>query len=74
MTGSITPRTYPSDTITVRCESCGRLGRYRRATLIEKFGPDGSMPDILNIITADCDRHGRHLTDRCKAIYGELSR
>ena len=74
MTGSLTPHTYPSDTITVRCEQCGREGRYRRATLLDRFGPDEPMPDILNAITEDCDRHGWHLMDRCKALYGELSR
>ena len=74
MTGSLTPRTYPSNTITVRCDQCGREGRYRRATLLERFGPDEPMPDILNVITEDCAKHGRHLTDRCKAVYEELRR
>ena len=74
MTGSLTPRTYPSETITVRCEECGRLGRYRRTTLIEWFGPDGSMPDILNALTEDCGRNERLSMDRCKAVYGELTR
>ena len=40
MTGSFTPRTYPSDTVTVRCEMCDSLGRYRRDTLLDRFGLD----------------------------------
>jgi hypothetical protein len=74
MTGSLTPHTYPSETITVRCNECGREGRYRRDTLLDKFGPDMAMPDILNSVTEDCDKNARLSTDRCKAIYGELSR
>ncbi len=74
MSSSLTPCNYPSDTITVRCERCGRLGIYRRTTLIERFGPDGSMPDILNAITENCAKNGRLSTDRCKAVYRELSR
>ncbi len=74
MTGSLTPRTYPSDTITVRCDLCGREGRYRRTTLTKQFGPDEPMPDILNVITENCDRNASLATDRCKAVYGELAR
>ncbi len=74
MTGSLNPRTYPSDTITVRCDQCGREGRYRRATLLDRFGPDMAMPNILNAITEDCVGNAPLSTDRCKAVYGELAR
>jgi len=74
MTGSLTPRTYPSDTITVTCDQCRREGRYRRETLLDRFGPEMPMPDVLNAITKDCGRNAPLLADRCKAIYGELSR
>ena len=70
--GSLTPRTYPSDTITVRCDQCGRVGRYRRETLLDRFGPDMAMPDVLNTITEDCPRNSPMSADRCKAVYGEL--
>lgn len=30
MSGSLTPRNYPSDTITVICDDCRRLGRFSR--------------------------------------------
>ena len=45
MTGSLTPRTYPSGTITVRCEQCGREGRYRRARL--RGGVKGSYNSAM---------------------------
>jgi hypothetical protein len=57
MLGSLTPSTFPTETITIRCDQCGRLGRYRRGTLAQRFGPDASMPDILNAITRDCGRN-----------------
>ena len=74
MTGSLTPSTYPSDTITVRCDQCGREGRYRRTTLLERFGSEMAMPDILSALTEDCGKNDALSTDRCKAIYGELAR
>ena len=74
MTGSLTPRTYPTDAITVTCDQCGREGRYKRGTLADKFGSDMAMPDILNAITQDCGRNAPLSTDRCKAVFGELAR
>jgi hypothetical protein len=74
MFGSLTPRTYPTDTITVRCDKCRREGRYRRDNLADRFGPDMAMPDILNAITEDCGKNAPLSTDRCKAVYAELAR
>ncbi len=34
-TGSLSPTTYPTGAITIRCDRCSRAGRYRRETLIE---------------------------------------
>lgn len=70
-TGSLSPATYPADAITVRCEQCGRVGRYRRQTLIERYGADAAMPDVLNAITA-CERNARLSVERCKAYFEEL--
>jgi hypothetical protein len=69
--GSLTPTTYPSETITVICDECGREGKYARSVLIERYGADTPMPDILNRIT-DCTRNRRLSVDRCKAVFGEL--
>jgi hypothetical protein len=34
---------YPSRTITLACRSCSRTGRYAKATLIKRVGPDESL-------------------------------
>ena len=69
--GSLTPGTYPSDIVTVQCDECGRIGRYRRQTLIDRFGADTPMPDILSDIT-DCQRNDRLSVSRYRAVFGEL--
>lgn len=73
ITGSLTPSTYPTDTITLRCDQCGREGRYRRGTLADRFGTNMAMPDILNAITEDCRKNAPLSTDRCKSVYGEVA-
>lgn len=70
-TGSLSPATYPADHVTVRCDRCNRMGRYRRRTLIERYGHDAAMPDVLNAV-ADCERNAGLSTDRCKAYFEEL--
>ncbi len=70
-TGLLSPATYPTDAITIRCDRCSRVGRYRRQTLIERYGHDAAMPDVLNEITA-CERNARLSTERCKAYFEEL--
>ena len=50
LTGSLSPATYPADAITIRCDRCSRVGRYRRQTLVERYGHDAAMPDVLNEI------------------------
>ena len=37
---SLTIKDFPTDRIEVECKKCGRHGRYRKATLIEKHGSD----------------------------------
>ena len=38
------------------CDECGSEGKYARNVLIERYGADPPMPDILNRIT-DCTRN-----------------
>ena len=42
--GSPTTRDFPADPIAVECKQCDRHGRYRKATLIEKYGSDIVLP------------------------------
>ncbi len=69
--GSLSPATYPTDAITIRCDRCNRTGRYKRRTLIERYGHDAAMPDVLNEITA-CERNHRLSVERCRAYFEEL--
>jgi hypothetical protein len=41
--------------LTLRCDKCGRAGRYRVLRLVEEIGPDGKLTDWQRI-TADCPR------------------
>jgi hypothetical protein len=70
-TGSLSPATYPADAVTIRCDRCSRAGRYQRRTLIERYGRDAAMPDVLSEITA-CDSNHRLSVERCEAYYAEL--
>jgi hypothetical protein len=70
-TGPLSPSTYPADAITIRCDRCRRVDRYKRRTLIERYGAESAMPDVLNEITA-CERNHRLSTDRSKAYFEEL--
>lgn len=52
--GALTLAIHPFDEVRIHCDPCGREGRCRRSGLIERFGADMSMPEMLNKITADC--------------------
>lgn len=61
------------DYIVVVCEPCKRTGRYNVARLIETYGRDAALPDLLNYLTRTCDRPqatGHHR--RCHAVYGQI--
>lgn len=59
----------PEGLTTIACPKCGRLGRYRRETLLRRFGPDAPLPSVLNKL-ADCPRRG-NASDPCGAVYSE---
>ena len=67
----VTVETYPFDPIRLACKACGRTGRYRRATLLARFGPAESMPDVLTALAA-CPRHG-NASDPCGVHYPDLT-
>ncbi|MFP6705955.1 MAG: hypothetical protein VCE75_07980, partial [Alphaproteobacteria bacterium] len=53
---------------------CGRNGRYRKATLIEKYGSDTVLPDLLALLASDCEERTSLGNRGCGAIYPALSR
>ena len=71
MSGAYTVSTYPFDPVRLSCSKCDRKGQYRKATLLERFGPDAAMPDVLHAL-ANCQHHKQ--SDRCMVIYPDLAR
>jgi hypothetical protein len=72
MTGSITLRDHPGDTVRLSCEKCGRRGQYPKGKLIAVHGPDIPLPD-LRVAIACCERHGQ-MHDACGVHYLGLTR
>jgi hypothetical protein len=56
--GSMTLADYDAAlvSINIACRKCDRRGRYRIATLIERFGGDKKLPDMIAEISGDCPR------------------
>ena len=48
-------RGFATDPIEIECKKCGRYGRYQKATLIEKYGSDVVLSDLLALIASDCE-------------------
>jgi len=48
---------------------CERMGRYRRATLLSRFGSNTPLPDVL-VKLADCARRG-DMGAPCALVYSE---
>ena len=48
------------DMLDVRCDRCGRSGRYRVATLVERYGIDAGLPAIASALEEGCLRKGEH--------------
>jgi hypothetical protein len=43
-----------TDTLAIACTKCDRAGRYPVATLIKRYVPELSIPDLLRILSAGC--------------------
>ncbi len=70
-TGAVTLRNLALPMVSVRCVRCDRAGRYRVATLAERFGLDARMPDVASALEEDCPRKGEH--GGCFVVFEELS-
>jgi hypothetical protein len=40
----------------VACDVCGRRGRLNRCRLIREHGPDFPVPELRQVVAADCPR------------------
>jgi hypothetical protein len=59
-------------TLILACRHCERRGRYQIAGLIERYGVEMGLPQLMTVLSADCplqksvgiyDRCGIHLPD-----------
>ena len=72
--GSLIITDHPTDPIEIDCQKCGRNGHYRKAALIEKYGNDTRLPDLLALIDGDCELRNKLGNQGCGALYPALSR
>ena len=72
--GSLTIKDFPSDLVEIECKQCGRHGRYPKAALIDKYGNNIRLPDLLALLAGDCDKRTALGNQGCGAIYPALSR
>jgi len=59
--------------VEVQCPRCNRRGRYRKARLIESYGTDLSLPDLLRELSPDCPVRSEFKNQACGAIYLALA-
>jgi hypothetical protein len=64
---------YPFDMVRLACRKCPRKGQYRKATLIERYGPEQNMVALRLIRAGDCPKVvANKITDLCGVIYPDL--
>ncbi len=69
--GSLALADYPGDVVCITCERCGRSGRYRLGGLVERFGADAALPDVLLELAA-CERRA-DFSRPCGARFTDLA-
>jgi hypothetical protein len=62
---------FPDAVVRIECERCGRAGSYALARLIERFGADAAMPDVLMDLAA-CERR-KNFSQPCGARFTDLA-
>ena len=72
--GSLIIADHPTEPNEIDCQKCGRHGRYRNATLIEKYGSDTVLPDLLALLASDCEFRNKLGNQGCGALYPALGR
>ena len=71
--GSLSLAEYPAAMVRLRCSRCGRSGQYRKATLIETYGAEIPLPDLLHTIGVSCPKMDKLGNDPCGAHYRDLA-
>jgi len=70
--GSLSLAEYPAAMVRLKCAKCGRSGQYRKATLIEEYGRDIPLPDLLHLVGASCPKMDKLGNDPCGVSYEDL--
>lgn len=59
--------------VRLTCLKCDRRGQYTARSLVERFGADYPLPDLLRTMPADCPRIlDHHASDACGARFAGL--
>jgi hypothetical protein len=66
-------KTYPGEVAHLDCSVCDRAGRYPKAALVERFGPDTGLVGVLNTLVGECRMKRNPATDSCGAHWRELA-
>jgi len=62
-----------AETLEVACGRCDRRGRYNLARLVERHGAAKGLPDLRDVLAADCPRQkAQSIYDLCRVHYPEL--
>ena len=70
--GALSFAKYPAAMVRLKCAKCGRSGQYRKATLIQKYGRDIPLPDLLHLVGASCPKVDTLGNDPCGLCHGGL--
>jgi hypothetical protein len=71
--GSLSLADHPAAMVRLPSWKCDRSGQYRKATLIDKYGADISLLDLLHRIAANCPKKDALGNDPCGAHYPDLA-
>jgi hypothetical protein len=67
--GAVTIAEFPGEKSEIVCDAWARRGIYAKVRLVERYGAETVLPDLLSQVTRDCPARGRHGTLRCSANY-----
>ena len=70
--GSLSLAEYPAALVRLKCSKCGRSGQCRKAALIQQYGRDIPLPDLLHLVGASCPKMNALGNDPCGAHYRDL--
>jgi hypothetical protein len=66
-------RDHPYDPVGFACHKCSRAGQYRKASLIERYGPDKDITNQRLKVAADCPRLiANRILDLCGIYYPDF--